>query len=79
MFNTDNELHHLCWLSAADASSRASNPVSETAYTQALIIKASNSPVARSRLHSDICSVAGRRALPHRSLSSTPELAVKSP
>jgi hypothetical protein len=69
MLGTDNELHHLCWLSADNVSARTFNPISAMTTTPKLTTEASNSPGARSQLQSGKCYLATARKLLHRSIS----------
>jgi hypothetical protein len=69
MLDTHNDAHHLCWLCADNVTGRSFNPISSIGTTQKLTIKASRSPVARSRLQSGACHVAISRTLLHRSIS----------
>jgi hypothetical protein len=79
MLGTDNELHRLCWLSADNVSARTFNPISAMTTTPKLTTEASNSPVAPSPPQSGASHLAISSVLPHRSISSTPEPAAKSP
>jgi len=79
MLGTNNELHHFCWLSADTVRDRAFNPISAMTTMPKLTIEASKSPAAPARPQSGVCYVAVTRALPRRSISSTPEPAAKSP
>src|SRR5215831_6877050 len=76
MLGANNELHHLCWPSADNASGRTFNAISAMTTTPKLTIEASNSPLAPSPPQSGVWNVAVSRALLHRSIPSTPETAV---
>jgi hypothetical protein len=79
MLGNNNQLHRLCWVSADNASVRTSNPIPAITATPKLIIETSKSPVARSASQPAAQHLASSRRLLHRSVSSTPERAAKSP
>jgi hypothetical protein len=55
MLDTHNDAHHLCWFCADNVTGRSFNPILSIGTTQKLTVKASKSPVARSRLQSSAC------------------------
>jgi hypothetical protein len=79
MLGTHDELHHRCWLAAGNVSGRTFNPISAMRTTPKLTIEPSKSSVAPSAPQSGAWHLAISRALLHRSISSTPERAAKSP
>jgi hypothetical protein len=66
MLDTHNDAHHLCWPCADNVTGRSFNPISSIGTTEKLTIKASKSPVARSRLQSSACQ---RGSLAHAAAS----------